>query len=150
MAWTQPLKEGKLTGFVEIIALAKAPMLIEEWKDLFHCWNARGVEDALDLGALVDEAREGGCVWSERGVRARGLEDGRWVRETPEELEKRQRAEGLRYWKERGDAMDAWRAQRRAQRAEEEEAAKAASEAASAAAAARATLAVRAAWGGRA
>ena len=67
-----------------------------------------------------------------------------------EELEKRQRAEGLRYWKERGDAMDAWRAQRRAQREEEEEAAKAESEAASAVAAARATLAVRAAWGGRA
>ncbi len=151
MAWTQPRNaEGKLTGFVEIIALAKAPMPLEEWQNLFHCRKAQGIEDARDLGALVDEARAGGAVWSEKGVRARGLEDGRWVRETPEELHERRKAEGLRYCIEIGAPIVAFNAQKRAQRTEEEAAAKAASEAASAAAAARATLAVRAAWGGRA
>jgi hypothetical protein len=155
VAWTQPRNaEGKLTGFVEIMALAKAPMAIEEWQKLFHCRRAMGLADTEDLGALVDRARADGGVWSEKGVRARGLADGRWVGETEEELEKRMQAEGRRYWKERGDAMDAFRAQQRAQRAAEEAeanaaaaAAKAAAEAASAALAARATLAVRAAWG---
>jgi hypothetical protein len=158
VAWTQPRNaEGKLTGFVEIIALAKAPMAIEEWQKLFHCRRVTGLADTEDLGEAVDRARADGGVWSEKGVRARGLADGRWVGETDEELEKRMKAELRRYWKERGDAMDAFRTQQRAQRAEEEAeakagaaAAKAAAEAASAALAARATLAVRAAWGGKA
>jgi hypothetical protein len=36
VAWTQSRNaEGKLTGFVEIIALAKAPMALEDWQNLF-------------------------------------------------------------------------------------------------------------------
>jgi hypothetical protein len=148
MAWTQPRNaEGKLTGFVEIIALAKAPMPLEEWQNLFHCRTATGLADTEDLDALVDRARADGRVLSEKGVRARGLEDGRWVRETPEELKKRMMSEGLRYLKEIGDPIAAFNVQKRAQRAEEAAAAKAAAEAASAVLAAQATLAVRAAWG---
>lgn len=150
VACTQPWNaEGKLTGFVEIIALAKAPMALEDWQNLFHCRRAQGIADTEDLGALVDRARADGVVWCEKGVRARGLEDGRWVSETPEELHQRMQAEGLREAREVGDAMDAFNAQKRAQRAEEAAAATAA-RAGSAALAARATLAVRAAWGGRA
>ncbi len=132
---------------MEIIALAKAPMAIEEWQNLFHCRRATGLADTEDLGALVDRARADGGVWSEKGVRARGLADGRWVGETEEELQKRMEAEKRRYWKEIGDPIAAFNARNAAQRAAEAAAAKAKAEAASAALAARATLAVRAAWG---
>jgi hypothetical protein len=158
VAWTQDLNaEGKLTGFVEIMAVAKAPMAIEEWQKLFHCRRASDVADAEDLGAAVDRARADGAVWIEKGERVRGLEDGRWVRETLEEKKRRWNAEGLRETRAMADPIAAFNARQSAQRAaeaaataaEEEAAAKAKAEAASAALAARATLAVRAAWGGK-
>ncbi len=151
MAWTQPRNaEGELTGFVEIIARVKAPMPLEEWKELFCCRVATGIEDARDLGEDAEALRAEERMVLEEGVRARMLEDGRWIRETRAEEKRRTFEAGLHEMRERGDEMERWRAQRRLRQegAAEAEPDWAAPErvAASAAVAARAMLAVRAAW----
>jgi hypothetical protein len=155
--------DGSFTGFVVCMARAKTPMPVEEWQWLFRCRNVKGMEDARDLGAEADMFDAAGNRVDERGVRAVMLEDGRWIRETEADQNRRQSARGARWQriydagkKVRNEDFDAERAAARVLRAEAESAETERfrreleeRKLASAALAARATLAVRAAWGGK-
>ena len=63
-------------------ARVKTPMPLEEWKELFCCRVATGIEDARDLGEDAEALRAEERMVLEEGVRARMLEDGRWIHET--------------------------------------------------------------------
>ncbi len=158
--------DGSFTEFITCMARAKTPMPVEDWQDLFECRNVTGIEDPRELGAEADRYDAAGNRVDERGERAVMLEDGRWIRETPEQLKKRESEVHMRKLRiynaglhVRNADFEVERAAAAALRAEQERAETERfgrevrelqeRKLGSTAAAARATLAVRAAWGSK-